>query len=397
MAFDPDTERFCGGDGAASCPLPGGRTLWLFGDSCIAAVVDGRYQPGWWMTNNVAAVTVDPPRGEAPAPGSAVARFGDRPEPGEPSGFVVPPAGGRARWSWPCDGAIVVGPAGEERLLIFYGDLARRVDEPAPGEVWNFKFVGNRVAIIENPSEAPKAWRVVQHALEPRDSGRMKDGAPTISWGVVVMRDPESSGDRLVIFGVDGSNPFNKQAVVARVQVAKAHDFSEWRFWTGSSWSPRESEAATVINHVVDEFTIHHEPARGDAERGRWLLIQGEPVLGHRILVRQAPTPLGPWSDGHPIYTVPEPSNDEKLITYGAKAHPHLSAPGELLISYCINSLDFGSLSRDVEIYRPRFLRVPAALLHGPDRAAAGPPDSGDGRRAKSAPPRPSTDEASTP
>ena len=44
---------------------------------------------------------------------------------------------------------------------------------------------------------------------------------------------------------------------------------------------------------------------------------------------------------------------------YNAKAHPHLSRPGELLISYNVNTFDFwGDFFRDADIYRPRFIRL---------------------------------------
>jgi len=363
MPFDPGPPRFCGGDGAASCLLPGGRTLWLFGDSCIATVKEGRYEPGWWMPNNVAVVGRDPPRGMGPEPGSFTARFGERPASGQYGGFMVPPRGGAARWCWPCDGAIVIGPPEARRLVIFYADMARRVENPSPEDVWNFRFVGNRVAIIENPEDALAQWRVAQHELSPRDPARMVNGAPAISWGVAVLPDHDANEPALLVFGVDGTNPFNKAALAARVPESRVADFSAWRFWTGSAWSDRESDARPVIENVVDEFTIHRQRFGDAPGSARWVLIQGEPVLGHRIFARVADSPLGPWSPGSPIYTVPEPSRDEKLITYGAKAHAHLSARDELLISYCINSLDFGALGRNVEIYRPRFIRVPLRLL----------------------------------
>jgi len=46
---------------------------------------------------------------------------------------------------------------------------------------------------------------------------------------------------------------------------------------------------------------------------------------------------------------------------YGAKAHPHLSAPGELLISYHVNTFDFWEnfSAGGVDIYRPRFIKLP--------------------------------------
>lgn len=379
MPLRRGAPRFCGGDGAASFPLPGDRTLWLFGDSCIASIEEvggkSRYEAGWWMVNNVVAVGPTPSSGMLPAPGSVVAQGTERPEPGKPSGFLVPPSEGASRrWCWPCDAAILVGPSDAQRLGIFYADLARRVEEGEPEEGWNFRFVGNRIAIVANPEADPAAWRVTQHVLAPRDPERVTNGAPAISWGVVAMFDPNDAADEskpgalrnVLVFGVDGSNAFNKRAVVARVPEASIHDFAAWRFWTGTDWSQREADAAAVAEGVVDEFTIHRRRRPDGSEGEGWVMIQGEPMLGHRIFARFAPKPQGPWSTGRPLYTIPEAAADPKVIVYGAKGHPHLSAPGELLISYSVNTLDFASLERDVEIYRPRFLRVPEAMIQEP-------------------------------
>ena len=64
---------------------------------------------------------------------------------------------------------------------------------------------------------------------------------------------------------------------------------------------------------------------------------------------------------------VSEVAEDDRLFTYAAKGHAHLSRPGELLITYMINSRDFGQIFREAGLYRPRFVRVavenlPAAL-----------------------------------
>jgi len=382
MPLGGERAHFCGGDGAASCPLPGDRTLWLFGDSWIARIENGRYGPGAAMVNNVAAVHTNPPRGEAPEPGAVKAYFGPPPKPGAMSGFVMPgepernvePAGRTPeRWCWPCDGAVLIGEAPAQKLVIFYADLSRRVEDPKPDDVWNFRFVGNRIAVIDNPADAPDAWRMKQHELTPRHA---PGGAPTISWGVAAIRDAGSDREpELIVFGVDGSNTWDKLAMMARVPESKVQDFGAWRFRTGDTggadgkpeWSTNEADAKPVMHNIVDEFTIHRQEIEG---RERWVLIQGEPMLGHRVLVRFAERLEGPWSDGQAIYTIPEPGADKNLITYGAKAHPRLSAPGELLVSYCINSLDFGQMTRDVEIYRPRFVHVPEATIVQAHRAS---------------------------
>jgi hypothetical protein len=50
-------------------------------------------------------------------------------------------------------------------------------------------------------------------------------------------------------------------------------------------------------------------------------------------------------------------------MTYAAKAHTHLSRPGELLVSYIVSSQDFEQIIGDASLYRPRFVRVPLEII----------------------------------
>ncbi len=67
------------------------------------------------------------------------------------------------------------------------------------------------------------------------------------------------------------------------------------------------------------------------------------------------------------IYTAPEDGISPNTYTYNAKAHPHLSTPDRLLISYNVNTFDFFEHFSNADIYRPRFVWLPL------DRLADGP------------------------
>ena len=66
------------------------------------------------------------------------------------------------------------------------------------------------------------------------------------------------------------------------------------------------------------------------------------------------------------LFTVREPEKDSRLMTYAAKSHARLSRRGELLVTYIINSTEFGQIAADASLYRPRFVRVPLSLLPEP-------------------------------
>ena len=79
--------------------------------------------------------------------------------------------------------------------------------------------------------------------------------------------------------------------------------------------------------------------------------------LSDKVGMRIATVPVGPFSDIIEIYTTPEWK--EGLWTYNAKAHPNLSKPGELLISYNTITADFwNDIQKDAHIYRPRFIKL---------------------------------------
>ncbi len=90
---------------------------------------------------------------------------------------------------------------------------------------------------------------------------------------------------------------------------------------------------------------------------GRYLLVFQVLGLSDKVGMRIAQSPVGPFSDIIEIYITPEWK--EGIWTYNAKAHPNLSKPGELLISYNTITPDFWSdIQKDAHIYRPRFIKL---------------------------------------
>ncbi|MCL2710135.1 MAG: DUF4185 domain-containing protein [Planctomycetaceae bacterium] len=68
-------------------------------------------------------------------------------------------------------------------------------------------------------------------------------------------------------------------------------------------------------------------------------------------------SPIGPFGEAVIFHRAPEPTEmGPPIYSYNAKAHPHLSAPGLLLISYNVNRLR--SLPHTTDDYRPRFIEL---------------------------------------
>ncbi len=322
-------EGWIGGDGAYSAVLGRDRVLWLFGDTLLGTVKDGR-RSGSVMVNNTVGVQA---RKGKDAPIRFVA--GKTPE-GKPAA-VFRPADGKG-WFWP-QAAIQVG----ERLFVFLPRIEKTRDPGAFG----FKQVGQWLAVVQNPEDEPEKWRVKQHQLPFAEFGPERER----SWGSAILED----GEFLYVYGYDDPRKGigSRRLTVARVPREKLDDFTAWRFRTATGWSDKPADAVPLVSGLATEFSVSRVPG------GKGLvLVCTENGLGDRIVGRFATGPEGPWSDALLLYRCPEMARDKGLFCYAAKAHAWASTGDELLVSYCVNAFEFARLFRDEQVYRPRFVRI---------------------------------------
>jgi len=151
------------------------------------------------------------------------------------------------------------------------------------------------------------------------------------------------------IYGImDGT----KSLIAARTRPGQIEDLGTWRFWDGKEWVQDHKKVAPITTAVSNELSVS---PTGD---GRYLLTFTVLGLSDKIGIRVGESPVGPFGEINEVYTCPE-YVEKDLLTYNAKAHYHLSQPGELLISYNTISLDFWEdIRKDATIYHPRFIRV---------------------------------------
>ena len=138
---------------------------------------------------------------------------------------------------------------------------------------------------------------------------------------------------------------------MSRVKPADFENLNSWRYWNGSDWSENSSDLKALTNSASDELSMTQLPD------GRFILIFQVLGLSDKVGMRIADSPIGPFSDITEIWSAPEWK--EGLWTYNAKAHPSLSKPGELLISYNTITPDFwNDIEKDATIYHPRFIKL---------------------------------------
>jgi hypothetical protein len=111
------------------------------------------------------------------------------------------------------------------------------------------------------------------------------------------------------------------------------------------------NESRPICNAVSNELSVTPLPD------GRFALVFQVMGLSDKVGMRIGNSPVGPFGPIREIWKTPE--MDQGLFCYNAKAHPNLSKPGELLVSYNTITFDFwNDIQKDAHIYRPRFVKI---------------------------------------
>jgi hypothetical protein len=364
------TDGWTGADCAGSVDLGDGRTLWMFGDTWIGKIRDGKRQPGATMVNNSIAVHLTDKSApwRAPDPRSVQFVWGPKGKDGRTTAWAVPPAiAGEAAsandWLWCNGGGVVgVGQGGKGRRLVVFFFRVRH--NPLGKGVWAFTTVGTCLAIVDNMPDAPERWRPKFYDLPHASSGVSNDDRE-ILWGLSASGERNASDNegRLRIFGTLRKGRLEMSLVLARAASATI-DRLDLDLFDGTAWRRNcENCAKPLAGGLVSEFSVEE---MNNAGKPTWVLIQSEPFLGKHIFARTAAKPDGPWSPRRSIYTVPDVAASRAYFTYAAKGHAALSRPGELLVTYLVNSQNLADVVRDTTIYHPKFLRVPLSAILGP-------------------------------
>ena len=304
-------NRFDGGwtgaDATYSIKLPDGRTAWFFGDTFLGTVnPDGTRPGGIPFLNNTVVVT----RGttfNTIYGGTSVA----------PEAFVKPPQSDD--WYWPNDPTLHDG-----KIQLLLSHMGRT----GVGGMWDFQLESTDLVII-----SPGDFTIDTQLVRVDDN--------SIFWGAAVMEDEGYT----YIYGLEDVNP-EKYMHIAR--VAGGNLMEPWEFYDGSNWIS-EPSGHRVRGGMSNQFAVF-------MDNGRYYLLTQESIFGTRIFLYESNTPVGPWDNERVLYCTPESGGD--IFTYNAFAHPEQSLDDDLLITYNVNSFEFGDLFEDVNNYRPRFVRI---------------------------------------
>lgn len=339
-----------GGDGIYTIPLNGveevqakktDKTLIIFSDTMIGEVTDNTMKPGYKMIHNSVALL----KGNEPK-SQNIRFYWDKNKDGSAESLFIPntPKTQKGDYYWLGDG--FVNTEGNKALYLF-GYRVRNVSAGAFG----FKEVGNTLIKL-NADNAP-TFKIQQQKDTPLYLTDEKGDIGSFGAGIYV--NTKSAGavnadGYIYVYGVRG---IIKNLMVARVLPKNFDDHSKWTYWDGSQWIGNMNMVTDITNHVSNELSVTRLPD------SRYALIFQVDGMSPSIGMRLSNNLTGPFGPIIKIWDCKPDLIENTFVVYNAKAHPSLSKPGELLISYNINSTEFiKDLQQHPHLYRPRFIRV---------------------------------------
>lgn len=340
------TKGWFGADGIFSIPQDGvdsigagknQQTMFVFSDSLIGQVIDNKAHNTVMPHNTVAYMQGNTPSFDG------IKFYWNTDITGKPVSMFAPhtPNTQPGDYFWLGDG--FVDKAKRNTTYLF----AYRIKNVKGG--MGFAEVGNVLIALPQGSKPPftdqrQMDTPLWFKLSPDDQG---------SFGAGILNNSQNAkltnADGYVyVYGVHGRH---KQVVVARVKPKDFEKFDKWRYFDGKDWNKDLKSAATIADRASNEMSVTPLP------NGLYAMVFQLDGMGRMVAMRLGLTPYGPFGPIINLYSTDR--FKEKVITYNAKAHPSLSNPGELLITYNVNFTDFfHQLNVSPDIYRPRFVRI---------------------------------------
>lgn len=325
------TEGWTGGDGVYSVQLAPKRLLWLFSDTWVGSIRNGKHVDST-IVNNTLALQSDPIN----KPTFIIRRDGQ----GKPQAWITPQEG--KGWYW-----LFAGAMASNKLLLFLPQLEKTSDQG----VFGFRTVALWLGVVDDVTGDPLTWKMTQkpvpHALFTPKRQRC--------FGAAILPTKEY----LYLYGTDEKpTPVgrSRKLIVARAPLVTAADPATWEFFGQGQWHRDVEQSEPIADEMASEASVIHLP-----ERKQYLLVYTRGGMSNEIRGRMAENPWGPWSKPMTLFRCPETGWDRRIFCYAAKAHQSLSNGNRVILSYVANSFELGHMASDTRLYWPRFVEVELA------------------------------------
>lgn len=324
LSAEPALLGIAGADIATSVQLPGGSTIFAFGDTILGSPLAN--EPT--VRNSLLGLIDDRACLVLGRDGSAF--IPDRPD-------------GVGYWPTSVSDATRPGVAVRPTAAVFLQRVRARGDG-------GFVTLGPAIAEVTMDDDNLPA---LQRAI---DIGGDNPSRQRIGWGAASWRADDG---HLYVYGT--ANPelplvFGWSLHVARVSADAVFDLSAWEYWDGQAWGDDSAHASTLI------------PATGGVSQtlsvferdGTWYAVsKRDDFLGRDIVIWSAPSPVGPFMPSEPVAQRPS-DLQAGIVRYAAVAHPSLyPEKGTVVVSISRNATDPERVAADPTVYRPEFFRVP--------------------------------------
>jgi hypothetical protein len=330
-------DHWTGADSTYSAPLPGGSDLWIFSDTFLGYVnPDGSRSPTTSDGGTTPFINNSFVEQAGRVPSALALRTIHGGTAADPAALMPPPD--PDHWYWAGDAI-----AADGTLQAVYQEYDRFGSSP-----FDFGFERNVLARYR-----------LGDLSRPFDVRPLPSSAG-IAWGSWIARD----GGYTYVYGVEDLGA-NKYMHVAR--VAGDDLLRPWRYYTAAgTWSPVESASARIAEPAASDGLLRVANEYSVTKAGRLYVLVTQNILqafSPEIDILFSCSPAGPFTDRTAVYDEPEHASyasqgDPDVYSYNAHAHPEAGPPGDLVISYNVNSLVNTDLYRDASIYRPRFITL---------------------------------------
>ena len=324
-------------DGARSKGArPSSKNMFIFSDTMVGDIKDGVLQPGYTMPHNsVAYLNGDEPKA------NDINFHWAADATGKPVSLFIPhtSSAGKQDYYWLGDGFV-------NTVLHKTYIFAYRMHNMSTKDDWSFKEMETILIVLPKGSKPP--FTDQQQIETPLHYQNGKADNSSGGFGAGIFVNTKKAGAPLpdgyvYVYGVRGRGG---NLIVSRVLPKDFEDFGAWRFWDGKTWNADKEQAIYLTNGVSNELSVSPLPD------GRYILVFQLGGMGADVAFRIGASPIGPFGSVHKIYHATVTNKD--YFTYNAKAHPSLSKPGELLITYNQNSFNFWKqLPLNPHLYHP--------------------------------------------
>ncbi len=350
--FQRNTGWF-GGDGVFAIPMDGAefkpataktKTLFIFSDSVVADTIgETILRKDFTMVHNCVAYL----DGAEPDP-AKFKFFIHKDKKGNPTSLFAPqtPNTKPGEYYWLGDGFVNVEL--DSTLYIFAYPVK---DTIVPGSFFEFEQTGVHLIAIPKGSKPPftNQRQIETPFFFPLEHGNKA----TMGSGIMVNTSWAGAANPdgyLYIMGVGGDNV---GLVMARVKPKAFEQFDQWEFANGTEWTTDYKKTKPVTRFASNELSL------SPMADGRFMLAHQYFGMDNEVAVQISKKPEGPYFPLHKVWHCKEWEKDLDYFSYNAKGFPHLSKPGELLIGYNVNSMDFWKdILKEPRLCRPRFFRL---------------------------------------